>query len=245
LKIAIFSDIHSNIEALTACHEHALSRGAEIFACLGDSVGYGPDPDLVLDKLSTLPGLIAIMGNHDEGVCGLVPYGTAEHASSVFEWTREKVSIAHMDWLMSLPDMAIEYDATFVHASAYRPKDWTYVDNDRDAQMSLAHADTAITFIGHTHLPVVYSITPLGVLRCRRPVDGEYIFVGDGDRHLINVGSVGQPRDLNNNASYAIYDTERLRVQCHRVPYNFRRTMRKINDAKLPKFLADRLEDGR
>ncbi len=245
MKVALFSDIHSNLEALQACYAHAQSRGAEAFTCLGDSVGYGPDPGPVLDLLISMPGLISILGNHDEGVCGLVSFGTAEYAQSVFNWTRDKLSIAHMDYLMSLPEIELEYDATFVHASAYRPRDWIYVDNLREAKISLKSVETPVTFIGHTHLPAIYWLDEEGEAHMRRPVDGEHLFVGDGGKYLVNVGSVGQPRDLNNSASYATFDPSRMQVQFHRVPYNFRRTMDKILQAQLPQFLAERLEHGR
>lgn len=233
MKLAIISDIHSNLEALVVAFATIDARGAEAVYCLGDIVGYGSDPAACIDLVrSHCDGVV--MGNHDEAVAlrrGLeyLPRDGRKAA----DHNRARLSADQRDYLAALP-LILEADGcTFVHASPQDPERWYRIDSYLRAQEQFNHFATDVCFVGHTHIPAVMS-NKLGVLNVR-----------PGHRYLINVGSVGQPRDNNPNLSVAFFDTETFTYELARVPYDVEAAAARILEAGLPGRLADRLHAGR
>ncbi len=245
MRIAIFSDIHSNLEALTRACEHVAAHGAERYVCLGDFIGYGADPAPALERVMALPGLIAVRGNHDEALfreMGREAFPEIRHAIA---WTRAQLSSAQLEFLANLPLLARDGLATYVHASAHRPDAWEYLRMPEQIHACLEAAGTPLTFIGHVHVPRVFYETAGGAMRELAPQDGVAIPLSPSARYVVNVGSVGQPRDGNNAACCVLYDDVAGEVTFHRLAYDYATTATKIRAAGLSPFFAERLAYGR
>jgi diadenosine tetraphosphatase ApaH/serine/threonine PP2A family protein phosphatase len=245
MRIAVFSDVHSNLEALERCLAHARAQGAERYVCLGDMVGYGADPAATLQTIMGLPGLIAVRGNHDESLFRDPGDGAPPQVRAAAAWTRAQLSAAQLEFLNRLPYLRRESAATYVHASAAEPTHWEYVRSSEAASRCLAASESPLTFFGHVHETRIFYETAAGAMREFTPVNGEAIPLSPRSRYLINVGSVGQPRDGNAAAGYVLYDEARAEVTFHRLAYDYQRTARKIRAAGLPPFYAERLARGR
>lgn len=245
MKTAILSDIHSNLEALTRCREHAETQGVERYICLGDCVGYGADPAATMTLLLSLPGLIAVRGNHDEALFqdmgAAVPPGVQE----AIQWTLAQLTPEQRMFLENLPYVHREDSTTYAHASASHPEQWEYLKMPEQITACLDAAGTPLTFIGHVHIPSVFYETMGGNIRELSPRQREPIPLSPRSRYVINVGSVGQPRDGNNASCYVIYDDVLAEVTFYRLPYNYLSTANKIRAAHLDSFFADRLSYGR
>ncbi|HEY5604433.1 MAG TPA: metallophosphoesterase family protein [Gammaproteobacteria bacterium] len=245
MKIAIISDIHSNLEALTACCRVAVEAGAEKFVCLGDCIGYGPDPVAVLDMLQGLPNFACVLGNHDEYVFNSIGSTSSAAVQSVAKWTIEQLDKPHIRFLRSLDYMAVENGVTYVHASAYEPNTWAYVTSIDQARKCMNAARTNLVFYGHVHVPMIFHEKPDNTIELIRPLAGKKIPLFPNRRYVINVGSVGQPRDDNNEACFVLYDEELHSVTFHRVAYEYQRTIEKIRKNGLHEHFALRLASGR
>lgn len=245
MRIAVISDVHSNLEALERCLAHARTQGAERYACLGDMVGYGADPADTLQLIMSLPGLIAVRGNHDESLFRDPGDGAPPGVREASAWTRTRLSTAQLGFLNRLPYVRREAVATYVHASAAEPARWEYVRGVEQAARCLAASDTPLTFIGHVHEARIFYETAGGALRVFAPANGEAIPLSPHSRYLIDVGSVGQPRDGNAATGYVLYDEGRAEVTFHRLAYDYQSTARKIRAAGLNPFYAERLAWGR
>lgn len=244
MKVAVLSDVHSNLEALTACLAHAAGRGAERFACLGDCVGYGPDPRLALALIMALPGLVAVKGNHDEAL--LAPdRPMPEEVGAVLAWTRAQLAPAQRAFLAGLPCVVREERVAYAHASAESPRGWEYVESSERAAVCAEAAGRDVVFIGHVHVPRVHYRTPGGRWRELVPEDGQALPLSPRGRYVVNAGSVGQPRDGNPAACYVLHDRAAGTATFHRVPYDYARTARKIVERGLPGWFARRLAEGR
>jgi diadenosine tetraphosphatase ApaH/serine/threonine PP2A family protein phosphatase len=240
---AIVSDLHSNIEALRTCIGHARERGATHFACLGDCVGYGADPVPTLDLLLSLPNLLIIRGNHDEALFrdGVIDVpGIRE----TLDWTSAQLTPAHRRLLGDAPYVRTLGDATYAHASAHNPQQWEYLRQPEQIKDCLAATDTLVTFIGHVHVPMVFYSTAAGTLREFNPESGVPVPLSASCRYVINVGSVGQPRDGNNATGYVLYDSAAATVTFFRLPYDYMSAAGKIRAAGLDPRFAERLADG-
>ncbi len=246
MKLAILADVHANLEALTACLDHARAAGAEAFAFVGDLVGYGADPAAVLDVVRTHAeaGAVVVRGNHDAAVVS--PGAETMHrvAEEAIAWTRARLDARDHAFLASLPLLVRRGDLVFVHASADRPADWTYVTDPLHAAASLREAGTHYVFSGHVHEPVLYYTALAERPIAFQPVPGVAIPVPPRRQWLAIVGSCGQPRDGNTAACYALLDLERERLAFQRVPYDWATAAAKIRAAGLPERLAARLERG-
>jgi diadenosine tetraphosphatase ApaH/serine/threonine PP2A family protein phosphatase len=245
MRVAVFSDVHSNLEALERCIAHAHTHGAERYACLGDMVGYGADPEGTLELLMALPGLIAVRGNHDESLFRDPGDGAPRGVREASAWTRTQLAAAQLEFLNRLPYVVREAASTYVHASAYEPTRWEYIRSAEQARRCLAAADSPLTFIGHVHETRVFYETAGGAIRDFTPASGEVIPLSPRSRYLINVGSVGQPRDGNAATGYVLYDEARAEVTFHRLAYDYESTARKIRAAGLSPLYAERLAWGR
>jgi len=241
MKIALISDIHSNLEALMACCDVAMKEGAERFICLGDMVGYGPDPVATLDYLYTLPGFTAVLGNHDESMFSHIESPNNPVVQKVAEWTEKQLSRQHLDFLKSLPYEHVENGVTYVHASKYNPGEWRYIMKPEDAQKCMKAASTNLVFYGHIHIPMYFHELADNTVDQFIPEEGKKIPLNLHQRYVINVGSVGQPRDDNNKACFVIYDEEGHDITYHRVYYDYNETIRKIKECKINDYFAERL----
>lgn len=246
-KVALLSDIHANIEALEACMAHARKNGATEFAFLGDLVGYGPDPCAVLDRLSELAdqGAPVLLGNHDEAAVEGPPAGMSEMGRQGIEWTQPRLAQRHRDFIRSLPLVHRMGDTLLVHASASEPGAWKYLNHEDDAAESLAATDATQTFVGHVHYQRLFYQGSDGRTRVFHPTPAADISLSDHRRWVATIGSVGQPRDHNTAAAYAIFDPRLRTLTFCRVPYDWRRTVFKICSLGLPPALAQRLSEGR
>ncbi len=248
MKIALLADIHSNLEALTACLAHARGEGAETHAFLGDLVGYGADPRAVLDLVMehAARGALAVRGNHDDAALDEAgDEGMNLAAKRAAAWTREVLLPAHRAFLASLPFEARSGGLVVVHGSAAAPSKHVYVTDARAASASLARSGGA-TWVacGHVHEPALYYTVGGARPLPFKPVPGVAIPVPARRQWLAIAGSVGQPRDGNTAACYAMLDVERATVTFHRVPYDWETAARKILAAGLPERLAVRLRTG-
>jgi diadenosine tetraphosphatase ApaH/serine/threonine PP2A family protein phosphatase len=241
MRFAIFGDIHSNLEALEAVLAHAEANHCTHYICLGDIVGYAADPKACLDRVRALGGPV-VKGNHDELACmDFNPDNVSQLATEGIAFTRSQLYPEDLDYLASLKFVRNVRDFTIVHATLDTPSHWGYVMNGLDAGASLSYQHTPLCFFGHTHVPKYY-VRESGV----RTYDGwDSISVETGKKYFVNVGSVGQPRDGDWRASYAIYHPAEHDIVLHRVPYDLETTQRKIIDSGLPPRLAERLAQGR
>ena len=246
MRLALLTDLHANLEALEAVLDHAHRQGAEQLAFLGDLVGYGADPGPVVDRVqaAVAAGALAIKGNHDEATTRGPPAAMRADAARVVNWTREHLSPEQLAFLAALPLTLELGDRLFVHASAEDPARWIYVLSGSDAGRSLRATRSREIFSGHTHTPALYHLAGDGSLGTFRPVPGTPIKLTAFHRWLVIPGSVGQPRDGNPAACYAMLDDAADVLVYHRVPYDTERAARKIRAAGLPGDLGARLELG-
>lgn len=246
MLIAFLADIHANAEALAACLTHAEGRGADRYVFLGDLVGYGADPGPVLDVVRGLVGrgALAVLGNHDLAVIMRAGRLMNADARAVIDWTRERLSPAQVDFLRALPLVVEDGGRLYVHANAWAPAGWEYIEGTDDAAKSLRATRCAQTFCGHVHQPTLYYMSPKGRVSGFEPVPGTGVPLGFRRRWLAIPGSVGQPRDGNPAAAYALLDDARSVLTWFRIPYDFEAAARKVRQAGLPERLGDRLEVG-
>jgi diadenosine tetraphosphatase ApaH/serine/threonine PP2A family protein phosphatase len=235
MKIAVLSDIHGNLEALRACLAHAEGEGAGMHAFLGDLVGYGADPVACLGLLAdhAAKGALLVRGNHDEAALGGLCEDMNPVAREATHWTRAKLGSTERDLLASLPFMTRRGDLLFVHAGADVPEKWEYITSCSQAAHCMEAAQAAVTFAGHVHQPSLFFAAGSGAGRFQ-PVPGVPIPLTGRRRWLAIAGSVGQPRDGNNAAAYALYDEEERMLTFFRVPYDHMSAARKIIAAGLP-----------
>lgn len=246
MRIALLTDLHANREALTACLAHAKQQNAGRYAFLGDLVGYGADPCWVLDTVMDYleQGAIVVQGNHDVAVARQTRKQMHAGARIAIEWTRRQLSPEQHEFLARLP-LSVEYNyCLFIHASASAPAEWVYVGNAGEAGNSLRATACRITFCGHVHIPALYFSGTGDRISEFTPVPGSGIPLGAQRRWLAIPGSVGQPRDGNPSACYAIFDDVSSELTYFRVPYDVETAACKIRDAGLPAVFAQRLIEG-
>ena len=241
MRYAILSDVHGNLEALRAVLADAAGC-TDTVLCLGDVVGYGADPEpcieLVAEHCQAVVG-----GNHEHAVAGLMPLDWFNPwARAAAEWTQARLDDDHRSWLATLPLVREVEDATLVHASPAHPEEWDYLVSAEDGYAAFGAFVNRLCFVGHSHVPGAWIQGSWG--RDHRPGALE-IVIEPGCRYIVNVGSVGQPRDRDPRAAYAVWDTAGRRVRIRRVAYEVRAARAKIVAAGLPRFLADRLARGR
>jgi predicted phosphodiesterase len=240
MKIAIFSDIHANLEALEAVLADAETQGCDSYICLGDVVGYNADPAECLERVRGM-GCPVVKGNHDQD-CG---HDTSLEmmnpvAAEALRWTREQLTPEQRTWLARLRMVRQVHDFTIVHSTLDQPNSWNYVTNKFDAMANFSYQVTPVCFYGHTHVPRVF-------VRDSRvqEVPAENIALETGSKYFINTGSVGQPRDGDWRASYCVYNLDDHVVNFRRLEYDIKTAQKKILAAGLPESLAERIEHGR
>jgi len=242
MRVLVISDIHANYTALEA----VLNEAGQVDEtwCLGDLVGYGPDPNVVVELVREIPNLTCLLGNHDVAVMGKMPYETFNGDARRALILHEKVLTAdNMDFLRSLSTaIKVRGEATIAHGS---PRDtlWEYVLNTLTARLNFDHFDTPWCFIGHSHIQC-YFVMEEGSERVNLGMPNLEQATNLRPRMILNPGSVGQPRDRNSRAAYAIYDTIALTWHAHRVEYNVAEVQQRIREAGLPERHAIRLAEG-
>lgn len=245
MKVGIFSDVHSNIEALEAVVAQYKSRDPRIdmYVCLGDVVGYGADPNACCDIVREL-ATYTILGNHDAAVSGRMNYAFYyDAARNALDWHARQLREEHHEWLRTLPYKQDWEDVTFCHGSPINLKDFEYVFNVHQANQLIQHWDELkhVTFIGHSHLTKSFQLHPEeGVQELEPP----RLTFKDGYKYIVTVGSVGQPRDNDNRACYGVYDSEAKTFEYNRVEYDIREAARKIFESDLSSDFAKRLFFG-
>jgi predicted phosphodiesterase len=257
MRALILSDIHGNLEALNAVLEAAAGSYDTVWN-LGDVVGYGASPNQVIDIIRPLAAL-NVRGNHDRVCCGLTSaVGFNPVARAAVTWTKEELTPANLEWLRRVPSGPLhpqhatnpeQADVTCAHGSPLNEDH--YILNMRDAWAPLQQMTTAITFFGHTHVQGGFSqkehdwheVKPR--YASRDDAQSWTLEILPGTRHLINPGSIGQPRDCDWRAAYAIYDSDASQIIYHRVPYDLTAAQGRILMAGLPERLAARLREGR
>jgi len=241
MKYAILGDIHANLEALNAVLADAEQEGVAHYVSTGDIVGYNADPKTCLQKVRTIQ-IQSVQGNHDyyashyDSVKSFNP--AARHSIS---WTRKQLGIFERRYLRQLPLILDIENFTLVHSSLEWPNRWNYVHKKRDVEAHFRHQFNPICFFGHTHIPTLFIQYRNGIKQLRF----NEITIEKGLKYLINVGSVGQPRDRDPRASYLIYDLHKKIIHLRRIEYDIQTTQRKIRAAGLPFRNALRLETGR
>ena len=246
MLIAMFADIHANRQAFAACLAQARDFGAERNVLLGDYVGYGADPEWTVKTVMDLvdKGAVAVRGNHDNAVSDTREQLNVE-AQIVIEWTRGELGSAERQFLEQLPLTRNDDDRLYVHADASSPKSWRYVMGIEDAARSMRATSLPITFCGHVHRPALYTMSATGKMTAFTPITGTAVQLLPSRRWLAVLGSVGQPRDGNPAASYAMLDTKRRELTFCRAPYDVEEAATQIRDKGLPTSLADRLLVGK
>jgi diadenosine tetraphosphatase ApaH/serine/threonine PP2A family protein phosphatase len=244
--LAIFADIHANRQAFAACLDVARAGGAERMIFLGDYVGYGADPEWTVETVMAMvdSGAMAVLGNHDQAV-GIPTATFNTEAQAAIEWTRRRLGVEQRRFLAELPLALQDDDRLYVHSEASHPADWRYVQSTWDAARSIMATAAHVTFCGHIHSPALYSMSAAAKMTGFVPASGVAVQLLPGRRWLAVVGSVGQPRDGNPAASFAMLDTVRQEITYCRVPYDVEAAAGRIRENGLPLWLADRLLIGR
>lgn len=241
MKYAVVTDIHSNIEALEAALAHVSDD--VVVLCLGDIVGYGPNPNECMTRIRGRAA-VTVLGNHD--VAAIDDFGVAYFnpaAREAMRWTQTVLLAEHVEWLNSL---GYEYrlpECLLVHGA---PKEYfEYILDKASAAQAFAATDAPLVFIGHTHIAEYYALAPDGEISHRHLQQGGELTLRPGYRYIVNVGSVGQPRDLNPRASFGIFDTDAGTINVIRFDYPIAQVQEKIALAQLPEALGRRLLVGR
>lgn len=224
MRYGIFSDIHSNLEAFEAVLEALKKESVDKYFCVGDIVGYAANPKECIKIMQELNCPI-VCGNHDWAAVDWVDHTYFNpYAKAAVEWTKSQLNDSERNYLKDLPLIYEDEEITMVHGTLEKPEEFDYIFDEFSALRTLDLSRTKVCFIGHTHFPAEYSKEA---------------------KRLINVGSVGQPRDGNPKAAYCIYDPDKNTIEIKRIEYDIKTTMNKILAAGLPNILAFRLVEGR
>ena len=240
MRYGIISDIHGNFEALDVAIGHLKSLDVDAFVCVGDIVGYGADPNSCMDAVRDLTEKV-VAGNHD---CAAVGLTDIEHFNQYAResalWTARNLNAAHNQYIKMLPLTLSLENALIVHATPNEPQQWSYLMTQFQFMNAFHHFAEKICFIGHSHLPIVFQQSE----QSSGPVEGTLFHLVDRSRYIVNVGSVGQPRDNDPRLCCCLYDSSKMTVELLRLEYDVGRAQDKIRQAGLPEFLAQRLAFG-
>ena len=237
----VLSDIHGNFEALEAVFKEIDKLAIDEVLCLGDVIGYGPDPEKCVEFIQGKANTI-LAGNHDYAPLGLVDISYFNtYAKQAVEWTAAQLSKETRDFLESRPLRKEFENFTIVHATPANPSSWDYILSIEDAVENFPHFTNLACFIGHSHVPVIIIKNKKSKVEVKRVPK---LVLDETCKYIINVGSVGQPRDLDPRAAFGTFNTVSREFNLHRVKYDIGKTQRKILERGLPAFLAERLALG-
>jgi diadenosine tetraphosphatase ApaH/serine/threonine PP2A family protein phosphatase len=245
MRIGVLGDVHGNMEALTAVVAAMRADGIDEWVQVGDIVGYGPEPSACIDVIRDLQCAVCL-GNHDAAVLGLLDTAYFNNfARTAIHWTRQQLRASDLEYLRALQLVVRKPDYTVVHGTLHMPEQFGYVLSPVEALDSLRLQETRLCFVGHSHVPAIY------MQRSSGPQDLDVVYQSEAEvsyqpyqRVLINVGSVGQPRDEDPRAAYVVVDTATQIASIRRVSYDIAGVQRKIRKAGLPEMLANRLALG-
>ena len=242
MRTLLVSDIHSNLEALEAVLRHAERNGGfDRVWCLGDMVGYGPDPSACLRRLREFD-LVAVAGNHDFAAAGVIDAADFNGAAfTAIRWTAGQIDHEDSSYLAGLPQVSVQPPFTLVHGSLRAPVA-EYLTHPSQAVVTLNLLTTDYCLVGHSHFPFICREN--GGMPLFLPMPESQAVHLDGERCIINPGSVGQPRDRDTRASYVVFDDGAHAIEHHRVEYDRAATQAKMREAGLPEYLIDRLDHG-
>ncbi len=242
MKFAFFSDVHANLAALKAVILDFQTEKVDRIFFLGDAVGYGPNPNECVELIDQISE-IKLMGNHDYAALGLmVTDYFNQYAAESMNWTRNSLSKKTIEILSDFELMAELDDFVIVHASPKEPKEWHYILDMDDVEESFKYFDKRMCLVGHTHRPFIISQNDDGNCIISHKTE-EKIY--DNRRYLINIGSVGQPRDSDPRSGYVIYDEDEKVIRFKRVDYDLSETQQQMAELGLPEYLIERLAVGR
>jgi len=241
----MIADIHSNIEALKVVIKQIQGSGVDRTICLGDIVGYGPNPKECIELIKTLPDVEVILGNHDAAVINKTEIKDFnEYAKQAIEINKGLLTEEDKEYLTTLKEKHTETDILFVHGSPRDPLN-EYLLTMKKLQENIELFNEKICFGGHTHLPLVYSRSGSGEDHIENPEDNQEFKLLEDRKYIINVGSVGQPRDGDNRACFVYYDTSENKITYCRLKYDIESVQKKMKNLQLPKFLINRLSEGK
>jgi predicted phosphodiesterase len=247
-RIGLFADLHSNLEAFEACMAKAEELGVTRMVFLGDIVGYNADPAALIERIAALVDskkAIAVVGNHDEAIFKDYRNQMNASANAAIEWTKTQLQDSHVQFLKSLPLVIKEEKICFVHASAHNPSDWNYITDSMSAWRCVQNSGKSYTFVGHAHEQALFYQSAVGKLIRFAPHPGDEIPVLQHRQWVGVVGSLGQPRDGNPEACFAVFEPDSEALTFHRAPYDYFKASEKVRRAGLPEDLANRLLTGR
>lgn len=242
MRYAIFSDVHSNLEALEAVMDSYKKEGIDKYLCIGDLIGYGANPRECIEKVRSIASVVCA-GNHDWAAVRLfsLEYFNSDARSAIL-WTRHLLSQGHQGFLESLKLTFKNEDLILVHGTLNNPHEFNYLSDAYIAEETFRLMDRNVCFVGHTHQPQIFSKDQNERIYAHKEAA---VTLSNANKYIVNVGSVGQPRDGDPHASYCIYDSKEREIQIKRVKYNAEAARKKIIEKGLPKFLGDRLIAGR
>lgn len=244
MRYLVITDIHANMEALEVCLQHAGTQGWDQALVLGDIVGYGPDPNAVIDRVRSLSPLALVRGNHDKIAFGLhQAEGFNQSARRAAEWTLNELTAEHQEWLIQLPQGPLQVDEGVEICHGSPSDEDEYIFDELDARRAIDASLRPLCLYGHTHVALVFSLAGRSLGSTVRP--SGVLALEDDVRYMVNPGSVGQPRDSDPRAAYAIVDTNAKAVEFFRVAYPIETTQAKMANAGLPESLIRRLAAGR
>jgi len=242
LRYGIFGDIHGNWHALEAVLDAYGDERIDAYLCTGDLVGYGAYPRECIEAVRDLTSHV-VAGNHDFAVCEkLTLEFFNSYAKSAVLWTRDALAEDDLEYLRNLPLMdVLDDDTTLSHATIYDAHAFDYIQTQYDAHLSLQELRTTCGFVGHSHIPITFYLKDGAVSWTLEPV----VDISDYEKVLVNVGSVGQPRDENPQAAYAVFDTDERKVWVKRTDYDIEAAVAAIERNCLPRILGERLRLGK
>lgn len=241
MQLGIISDIHGNLEALEAVMNALKKQDVEKTICLGDLVGYGPNPnectEIILNETDWV-----VAGNHDRAVTGRFPAKFFnESAFEAIKWTQKVIKEQYIKQLDNLPLILHENQILLVHACVENPSGWLYITTLDAAMRNFMLMNTSICLIGHSHVPMAFVQDISGEIQVKNT---QSLPIENQKRYIINVGSVGQPRDGNPKACYSVLDLKEQQYTLHRIPYNISKVQNKMRECNLPSYLIERLVEG-
>jgi predicted phosphodiesterase len=241
MKFIILSDIHSNWEAITEFSKIIKEINVDEILCGGDIVGYGADPSLSIDYVQREKYQV-VLGNHDAAVIDMVDTKYFnEYAKLAIEWTKKNINESQMNFLKNLPISIEKENFILFHSSPYRPAEWNYIITYGDAKRAMDSFNKQICFVGHSHQPIIIVSDEKNNIRAYFESE---VIIERNKKYIINVGSIGQPRDGNPKGCFVIYDEEKKLIKFCRFSYNIFLAQEKIIKAGLPHFLGTRLFFG-
>lgn len=242
MRYALFSDIHANIEAFDAVLADIKNVKVDKLLFLGDIVGYGPNPNECISRLLEVADL-TLGGNHDWAVVGKTPDDYFNpFAKEAVEWTRSQLKPEHKEFLLRTEASGVIDGFQVAHSSPHNPEEWRYILSYHDASENYPFLKSNICFIGHSHQPVVIEFNAQDDVEASRV---QFKELDKGRKCIVNIGSVGQPRDANVKSCWALFDSEQYTVEYHRVEYNVAAVQAKMEKIGLPRYLIDRLGIGK